>query len=50
MPEGLVIDPKQERTALWALFGLLALAIFGACAAIVLTGLFMAQVAKWVFS
>ncbi|UPT53066.1 hypothetical protein [Synechococcus phage Yong-M3-232] len=44
-----MIDPKQERTALWMLFGLLALSIVGACAVVVLTGLALAQIAKWVF-
>lgn len=50
MPERAVIDPQQERTALWVLFGVLALAVMGACAAVVLLGLFMAQIARWVFS
>lgn len=50
MPEGAVIDPKQERAALWVLFGLLALSIVGACAVVVLVGLGLGYIARWVFA
>lgn len=45
-----MISPEAERNALWALFGLIVLAIVGACVVIVLIGLVLGEIAKWVFA
>jgi hypothetical protein len=47
--KGEVPTPEQERAALAALFGMLALTIVGACALIIAIGWGLGLIARWVF-